>query len=350
MRAENFLFTRSQRQDFTAFVRPARMTNQDVSTIGGIFNYVTDISRLTSDFPSLYSFGLGDYWWVLRHYDSGRTHAGRAIGVIEGIAVPQDDAVELAGTLAALVENQARALNISAGISDIETQPNERGVEAELSPRRVRRERLPFVEQFAERRADDRLFLPFTPTGRDLLITALANAPSLAPTGFAFGTNSDVLAQLEFASIDVVSFFNTDQPAFRSRTTHRVTAIIDGYTPESAAEPAVDPSMALRGGHRDERSLRVRADDAPPAANVDEDDETLVSGVSMRVQRRAPAPRVPDADETDDGSTVLTMRELRDQMRAEEAAAQAESEREEAHGFDPIRWLVRLVSSLVKPK
>ncbi len=89
MHYEQFLFTRNRRQDFTAFVRPARLTNKEVSTIGAVFNYVSDISRLQANFPSLYCFPLGDYLLLLRHYNSGRRHAGRAIGVIEGVAVAQ---------------------------------------------------------------------------------------------------------------------------------------------------------------------------------------------------------------------------------------------------------------------
>ena len=89
MHYETFLFTRNQRQDFTAFIRPSLLTNKDVSRIGGIFNYISDISRLTPNFPSLYCFPLGEYTLLLRHYSSDRKHAGRAIGVIEGIAVRQ---------------------------------------------------------------------------------------------------------------------------------------------------------------------------------------------------------------------------------------------------------------------
>ncbi len=120
MHYEQFLFTRNRRQDFTAFVRPARLTNKEVGTIGGIFNYVSDISRLTPDFPSLYGFPLGEYLLLLRHTNSGRQHAGRAIAVIEGIAVPQDDASAFASALPAFVADQADLLNVSATIADIE--------------------------------------------------------------------------------------------------------------------------------------------------------------------------------------------------------------------------------------
>jgi len=67
MHYETFLFTRNQRQDFTAFIRPALLTNKEVSRIGGIFNYISDISRLTPEFPSLYCFPLGEYVMLLRH-------------------------------------------------------------------------------------------------------------------------------------------------------------------------------------------------------------------------------------------------------------------------------------------
>src|SRR5215216_6370949 len=116
MHYENFLFTRNQRQDFTAFVRPSALTNKDVSATGAIFNYITDISRLTSEFPSLYTFPLGEYVFLLRHYNSGRKHAGRAIGVIEGIAVKQSDSSAFFAALPQFIAQQADLLNVSASI------------------------------------------------------------------------------------------------------------------------------------------------------------------------------------------------------------------------------------------
>ena len=44
MQYETFLFTRNQRQDFTAFVRPSLMSNKDVSAIGAIFNCTADFA------------------------------------------------------------------------------------------------------------------------------------------------------------------------------------------------------------------------------------------------------------------------------------------------------------------
>ena len=84
---ETFLFTRNQKRDFTAFIRPVDLTNKEISVISSALNNVHDVASLTPDWPALYSFSLGEYHLLLRHYDSGRTHAGRSIGVVEGIAV-----------------------------------------------------------------------------------------------------------------------------------------------------------------------------------------------------------------------------------------------------------------------
>ena len=116
-----FLFTRNQRRDFTAFVRPADMTNKQVSVIANAFNFVNDITPLTAERPALYCFPLGAYLYLLRHYDSGRTHAGRAIPVIEGIAIRRDDENRLGVLLAEIVGRQATLLDVSGQVGDVET-------------------------------------------------------------------------------------------------------------------------------------------------------------------------------------------------------------------------------------
>ncbi len=345
MRYETFLFTRNQRQDFTAFVRPARLTNKQISAVGGIFNYANDVSRLTPDFPSLYCFPLGDYFLLLRHYDSGRTHAGRAIGVIEGIAVAQDDNADFRRALSALVEGQADLLNVSATIDDIEAQAAEPSPEYDWSGSSSPLSAEPFVREFLERRTEDRLFLPFTPQGRDLLVSALADRRFASPPFFAFGTNSDVLDQLaQHGEIDIASFFSTERPCFRSRATNRLSDTIEGY--DDAAP--LDPSMALRPPTVSEMRLRpqpVLADEP------DEDEETFVGaeGMSLRASGWHEPRQIDDEPEDDEGEpAVLTLRQMRDKILAEEAAAQGESE--ERPRPDPIHWLLRLLSTLVSPR
>ena len=350
MHYETLLFTRNQRQDFTAFIRPSLLTNKDVSTIGGIFNYITDISRLTPDFPSLYCFPLGEYILLLRHYSSDRKHAGRAIGVIEGIAVRQDT-IGLMDSLAQFVEQQASLLNVIGTVANIEAQTAE--TSAEHNWRTASAKTLePLVDAFLERCDQDRLFLPFTSGGREMLVTTLADRRFTAPPFFAFGTNSDVLLQLgKQGQIDIVSFFKTERASFRNRRTNSVSGNIDSN--EDDTHP--DPSMALRSALQDERSLRPHPSiNGEAEDNAESDEETLVGSDSMSIRafktkqphRTRFDAEVDDDDEND--STILTMRQVRDRIRAEEAAKQTESE-PNRHDRDPLRWLLHLVSSLISP-
>ncbi len=352
MHYEQFLFTRNRRQDFTAFVRPARLTNKEVSSIGGIFNYVSDISRLTPDFPSLYGFPLGEYLLLLRHYNSGRQHAGRAIAVIEGIAVPQDDASAFASALPAFVADQANLLNVSASITDVEAASREPSPELEWRGNHPHRPTEAFVAEFLTRRDEDRLFLPFTERGRDLLVNLLADR-RIAPTPFfAFGTNADVLAQLEqHAAIELASFFTTERPGYHSRATNRQTGIIAGYEPEAGVEAPADPSMALRSHRIDEMRLRP---DAVEAADEESESPSAADSVSIRSAPRHQPLDQEDALEAivedDTEPTVLTPRQMRDRLRAEEAAAQAAAESETEptmRARDPLHWLLDALSSLL---
>ena len=103
---------------------PSTTTNKEVSAIGGIFNYVTDVSRLTLELPEPVLLPLGEIPLLLRHYDSGRTHAGRPIGVIEGIAVRKAANAEFALALPQFVD---RADPPDALVENIETfQPENR--------------------------------------------------------------------------------------------------------------------------------------------------------------------------------------------------------------------------------
>lgn len=353
MRYEPFLFTRNQRQDFTAFVRPALLTNKDVSAIGAIFNYVTDVSRLTAEFPSLYYFPLGEYLLLLRHYNSGRTHAGRAIGVIEGIALKREN---LDSALPQFIDQQAELLDVSGTVADIESDQPEAAAEQDWQGQASDLSAATFAGEFLIRRAQDRLFLPFTARGRDLLTSVQADRRFRTPLFFAFGTNSDVLAQLErYAPVDIVSFFKTDRCSFRSRVTNSVTGAI--HDPETDAAP--DPSMSVRPVERDETRLR-------PIIDEEEDEDTMVGKKAFSIRSFKPSQAEPvaeaepdeseeaveDADDEDDEDdeqpTVLTMRQLRDQLRAQEAAAAPETAPLlEPH--DPLHWLLHLVSSFFSP-
>jgi hypothetical protein len=349
MHYENFLFTRNQRQDFTAFVRPSALSNKDVSAIGAIFNYITDISRLTTEFPSLYTFPLGEYVFLLRHYNSGRKHAGRAIGIIEGITVKQSDANAFSDALPQFIAQQADLLNVSASITDIEEASSETSANHEWNGSSSHAESEPFIAEFAERRQTDRLFLPFTPAGRNTLMNVVADR-RLSPTPyFAFGTNSDVLAQLEHqAQIDIASFFKTDRPSFRSRRTNRVTSYIGA---EAESEAAPDPSMSLRPVVPNATSLRRETE---PDEENDSDTRVGSYAMSVRQSRRDRRSESTEShsmqveDLEDEEPTLLTMRQMRDKARAEEAAAHP-PEAEKPHSSNPIRRLIEFVASLVSP-
>ncbi|MEO8394585.1 MAG: hypothetical protein ABI700_16440 [Chloroflexota bacterium] len=355
MHYETFLFTRNQRQDFTAFVRPSLLTNKEVNRIGAIFNYITDISRITPDFPSLYCFPLGEYLLLLRHYSSERKHAGRAIGVIEGIAVRQTES-EFMVALSRFVEQQATLLNVAATIADIETQESETSAEHEWNGSPSSKTLEPFVGAFLTRREQDRLFLPFTTAGRDLLVTTLADRRFPAPPYFAFGTNSDVLVQLDKqGQIDIVSFFKTDRASFRNRRTNSVSGSIDGNEDDTTP----DPSMALRSALQDERNLRSHAPFKTRDGEDEElNEETIAGSDSMSIRSfKKQNPNIAslkfevDGDHDDENdSTILTMRQVRDRIRAEEAAAKQSQTAAGQPARDPIHWLLNLVSSLISPK
>jgi hypothetical protein len=348
MHYENFLFTRNQRHDFTAFVRPSALSNKDVSAIGAIFNYITDISRLTPEFPSLYTFPLGEYVFLLRHYNGGRKHAGRAIGVIEGIAVKQSDASAFSAALPQFIAQQANLLNVSVSIADIEEASSETSAEHDWSGSSPHTDSEPFIAEFTERRETDRLFLPFTAAGRDTLMNVIADR-RLSPTPyFAFGTNSDVLAQLEHqAQIDIASFFKTDRPSFRSRRTNRVTSYIGA---EAEPEAAPDSSMSLRPVAPTTTSLRRETEH-----DEENDSDTQVGShaMSLRSSRRSELSEshvksVGSIEDDNSEAAVLTMRQLRDKLHAEEEVARP-PEPEKPHSSNPIRRLIEFVASLVSP-
>lgn len=359
MQYETLLFTRNQRLDFTVFIRPSRLSNKDVSTIGAVFNYITDVSRLTAQFPSLYAFPLGEYLLLLRHYDSGRKHAGRAIGVIEGIAVPKAEADDFTAALAHFVTQQAELLDVSASVADIEEAETAASPQLTWDGRALDRLDDSFVGEFLARRQKDRLFLPFTPDGRDLLIKALSDPLFTSPPFFAFGTNSDVLAQLgKQAEVDIVSFFKTERPSYRSRRTNSVSGSVAGFEPPEPPPP--DPSMSLRPAARDETRVRPKATATdttrvrrvdPEDEDMEADKETMVGDNAIPIHQftaRHPKTGLGYEDSDDAEATMLTMREMRDKIRAEEAAAKGRTQ-PTAAPRDPLSRFIRLVSSIFSP-
>lgn len=245
MEYEAFLFTRNQRRDFTAFVRPAALTNREISTLAAALNAVHDISALGRAWPALYCFPLGEYVLLLRHYDSGRTHAGRAIGALEGIAVRRIFARRFALALPHFLAHQDELLAISQHAGDIDLLeptesplypwPDVRAVDAPDGPAQN------LIDDFASRLTGDRLFLPFNDDGRALLLAALSD-PRMPTLYFAFGTNADVLNRLGDVQIDIISYFNTTTPALRDRQTNEITAALSDYVYRPRARPA--PALA----------------------------------------------------------------------------------------------------------
>jgi hypothetical protein len=367
MHYETLLFTRNQRQDFTVFIRPSLLSNKDVSTIGAVFNYVTDVARLKPDFPSLYAFPLGEYLLLLRHYNSGRKHAGRAIGVIEGIAVPKAESDDFTASLAHFVSNQADLLDVSSTIPDIESAETIASTMHTWDGRPLDKLDDSFVGEFLARRQKDRLFLPFTAEGRDLLIKALSDPLFTSPPFFAFGTNSDVVTQLEKqAAVDIASFFKTERPSYRSRRTNGVSGSVAGFEPPEAPPP--DPSMSLRPVVKDEtrvrpptavETTRVRRIE-PDGDDEEADKETMVGANAMPTIHTLTArhPKTGEGyddeqNEDDTEVTMLTMRQLRNKLREDDRraaeAAKATQSQPAPQPRDPVSRFIRMISSIFSP-
>lgn len=243
-----FLFTRNRRRDFTAFVRPSEMSNKDVSTLANAFNYVNDISPLTPDAPGLYCFPLGAYLYVLRHYDSGRTHAGRAIPVIEGIAIQREDENALGVYLAEIVA-AGELLAVAEEAGDVETLERTTSEVYEWTPEPVDADEQDAepdesnesasddtVDRLAERYATDWLLLPFDDGGRATLVAALSD-DRLPILHFAFGGNAEVVAQFKQSGImfDVVGYATASAPEFRPRD-HVKAVDVREILPDAAAD------------------------------------------------------------------------------------------------------------------
>lgn len=327
---ETFLFTRNQKRDFTAFIRPVDLTNREISTIASALNNVDSIADLTPEWPALYSFATGQYLMLLRHYNSGRKHAGRDIGVVEGIAVRRSLQRHYALAVPHFLARQTEVLAVAASAGDIETLtvepsaehdwPDVQSDEAQASP-----DDDTLIDEFVARLETDRLFLPFTPDGRTLLYSALSD-PRLRTAFFAFGTNAQVLARLRQAAIDVdiVSYFNTTRPALRDRETNDLTIELADFSEELPPRPSTS---------------------TPVETELDYPTEILPDPRRVRqaMARERTSPEEDPLAQYDAGEdAVLTPREMRRREREKAMAETGEAEPKESR-----RWLLRLVARLL---
>ncbi|MDZ4764758.1 MAG: hypothetical protein SGI73_09415 [Chloroflexota bacterium] len=337
MQIESFLFTRNQRQDFTAFVRPAAISNRDVSTIANALNAINDVERLTRAFPSLYGFALSETVLFFRHYDSGRRHAGRPISVVEGIGARMTWARHFARALPYLLAHQDDVLNIADGVGDIETLTPTPSPVREMPDRSaaIDVDDTAYIEDFLVRRQAERLHVPFDRGGLILLAGALAEPRFASPLAFAFGTNGDVIAAFAARGIDfdIIGTFNAEQACFRSRETGQKTGAVN--------LPVIDESL----------------DDTRPNAPIRIEDTSGV--MSMRAQpprvQASPAFYTPPQIEpielppsggaafVPESERMLTMREAR---RQSQASSQADVPVEPHSTFDPFAVLRRIVRLL----
>lgn len=274
MEYETFLFTRIKQRDFTAFVRPTAMTNREVSLLAGAFGYLNDITLLQPSFPALYYFPLGGWLLLLRHYDSGRKHAGREIAVIEGVAVQRGEAErDFALALPHFITHHHALLAIARQFTDIET------LEPMSSPRHewadeidpvtpeVSQEDEQLLNQFAHRHREDRLLLPFAPRGLALLLTALMDF-RMPPLFFAFGTSPDVVNALTTAQIpiDIVGNLTTVAPGLKARDITRRISAEDVAAARAATAPTRTPPQMI----------------APPSTTIDDTQPSR----AVRLQQR----------------------------------------------------------------
>ena len=316
---ETFLFTRSRRRDFTAFVRPRDLTNREVSAIAAAFNAVSDTSLLTPAWPALYCFPLGSYVLLLRHYASARTHAGRSIPTLEGIAVRRTQARHFALALPYFLAQHDTVLNVSKDVTDFEaleaaTSAEHPWPETDLQDVPAADVDSSLIEAFVTRLADDRLFLPFNADGLALLRAILADRrfPSLY---FAFGTTAAALERLSHddVQVDIVSYFNTLRPALRSRATNEITSELTDYIPSAPPQPPpaspqgtpdqVDEDAAPLLTPRQIRAEYIQRDPADdPLAQYEAGEDAALTPRELARRARADQPETPAGD---DGRSLL---------------------------------------------
>lgn len=310
---ETFLFTRNQQHDFKAFIRPHELTNKDVSTIASALNNINNVSDLTPDWPALYSFPIGQYHMLLRHYDSGRTHAGRNIGIVEGIAVRRSLQRHYTLAVPHFLAQQETVLAIADGAGNIETLtvteseeydwPDVQAEDTQAADDEI-------INEFIARLAEDRLFVPFTQDGRALLISALSD-PRLRTAYFAFGTNSDVLSRLRAGGIDVdiVSYFNTTLPSLRNRDTNEITSELTDFVGklpprpkgrvvvETESDYPTDKLPTPRQVRDAMKKERANPED-DPLAKYDAGEDRMLTPREMRRRERQQAAAPEPAEET----------------------------------------------------
>jgi len=330
---ETFLFTRNQKRDFTAFIRPKDLTNKEVSIIASALNNVNNIAELTPEWPALYSFPIGDYNLLLRHYDSGRKHAGRSIGVVEGIAVRRGAQRHYALAVPHFLARQHEILNISDSLPDIETATVRQSDEFDWPEVQAEEAQVPadeeLINEFLARLNEDRLFVPFTQDGRGLLISALSD-PRLRTVYFAFGTNADVLARLNQAAIDVdiVSYFNTTAPSLRNRQTNEITSELSDFVGKLPPRPA--------------GRMPIETDPDYPTEVLPTPRE--VRAAYKRSQARPEEDPLAQYDAGEEA--MLTLREMRRREREQQLAEQATPPEPKAASS----WLIRLIARLLGRK
>ncbi|MAS33163.1 MAG: hypothetical protein CL610_04095 [Anaerolineaceae bacterium] len=324
---ETFLFTRNQKRDFTAFVRPRELTNKEVSLLASALGNINDVANLTRDWPAFYSLPVGQYNMLLRHYDSGRKHAGRPISVVEGIAVRRTLQRHYTLAVPHFLAHHDDVLHISRQIADIEAANIEESAEHDWPD--VQAEDVQsaadddLINAFLSRLDEDRLFVPFTQDGRALLISALTD-PRLRKAHFAFGTNADVLARLHQADIqvDIVSYFNTTVPSLRNRQTNEITSELTDFIGKLPARP--------------EGRVAIETDPDYPT-------EVLPTPRQVRAAwQRIQTDDDPLAEFDAGDEAMLTMREMRRGERQQQAEQTADDEPEETRG-----WLLRLIARLL---
>lgn len=329
MHYETLLLVCYEQQDYSALVRPEALSETDITALSTLFNATSHIARLKKDYPALYCFPMGEYALLVRHYDTGNRQAGTPSAVVEGAAVKLGNDVFTGAAAAKLVLAQASLLNISAAMSDTELRALHSSGEREIDATFENVLPVPFVTEFLERRAQERLFLPFTVEGRETLAAVLADSRFETPPYFAFGTNSEMLAQLEpLASIDIASFTKTERPSLRDRVTNQVTRYLDEGSGEPDYEAARTQRMQIY------RKPQNNGDDA----NKYED--TRVGAQAMPIQNsRRYDDGADSTDEYDPDDTVLAMQQIPAGTRSN--AAQEES---------PLRRVTRKLSSLLSPR
>lgn len=249
MQYETFLFTRNLRRDFTAFIRPAAMTNKEVSVIASAFNYVNDITPFTPEQPALYCFPLGASLYLLRHYNSGRTHAGREIPVIEGIAIRRDDEPQFRPLLPAAIHNHAALLNtLDAEIEEIEIHTPEARAWTDdftITETPFQPDTPEIVADYAKHYAEYQLVLPFGAQGFGWLSQVVAH-PNMPLAHFAFGTNPDVVGRLREAGIDfdILGYLNVSEADLKQRPAPKVVDVRE-ILPKAATVPSNWPATPL---------------------------------------------------------------------------------------------------------